>query len=109
MIEEQLFSSVMEWEPSDGLDDFKLRAAKLAHFTCHRLPIERGTAATTELMIKAIANSKGISLGEVGQMDDIGWAWKALVTPDTDAYAEWFKDNIFQDAVLDAGLVHHAP
>ncbi len=90
----------MSWTPEDGLDEFKLRAAKLAHFSCHKLLIERGTAGVTEIMLKAVADAKEIDLGEVGQKEDIGWAWKALVTPTADEYAEWFKENAFMDAAL---------
>jgi hypothetical protein len=98
LIADQLFKDLNKWTPEDGLEEFKRRAAKLAHFTCHHLFIERGTASVAEIMLQGIAQSKGIDLGNVGQREDIGWAWKALVTPDADQYATWFQSNAYMNA-----------
>lgn len=99
VIAESLFATMRAWQPSDGLSVFKQHAGRLAYYLAHCLFIQRGTAAVAEWLIKSVGLSKGIQLGEIGQFEKIGWAWKALVTPTIDTYADWFAENTFNDAV----------
>ncbi len=89
-IDERNFSKT-----EDYINEFLQRAGKFCHLMAHLLPFKLGTAGTTEWIIRAAAHSKGIDLGGFNKETGFSWDFKALLTPNRTAYAEWFAKNVF--------------
>ncbi len=94
LIAQLLFDELINWQANKGIESFLKTSGKLSHFLAHRLFVRRGTAAMTEWLIRGIAEYKGIELGEF-KANDLGWCWKALVSPNPDEYASWYQKNVF--------------
>jgi F0F1-type ATP synthase delta subunit len=99
-VAESLFEALKNWNDEDGVEEFKLRAGRLAKFCAQKLFIARGSVSVAEVMIYAMAKSKGIDLGEMQLENGLSWCWKALVTPSIDDYAQWFSDKLFSNAKI---------
>ena len=81
---------------SHDQDEFMLNAGRLMHLMAHIMPVKRGNASIMEWTIRALAKEKDIELGPFSFDDKIAWDMKALVTPNREAYAIWFKDRAYQ-------------
>jgi len=95
LIAQLLYDKLMAWKPENGIESFLCDSGKLAHFLANRLFARRGAAAMTEWLIRSVAECKEIELGKFKD-NDIGWHWKALVTPNPDEYATWYQMNVFE-------------
>lgn len=100
LIAHELYKSLLNWDrEKHSLDIFMLTAGKLVHFLTQLQLVNRGHPAMTEWMLQGITELKGIQLGSY-KKNDLGWPWMALLTPDPNEFATWFKDNAFSSIKL---------
>lgn len=89
-----LYDDLLDWKPGDDINDFMTCAAKFSYFMTHCFFVRRGMAAITEWIIRGVALHHGIFLGDFKE-DNIGWSWRALITPDINEYINWYRENCF--------------
>lgn len=97
----EYYNNLLNWNEEKGLDNFLENSAKLSYFLAHRLPIERGTSAIVEWMIKGIAQFKGLEnfpakVYETIDGEALNWSWRALIEPDINNYIQWYSSNAKQ-------------
>ena len=83
--------------------EFLKELGRLNHFMAHILPVKRGNSSICEWITRSVAHKKGIELGEFNQDEPLPWDFKALVTPDKEAYADWYANKAFLDMVVASG------
>ncbi|KTC67779.1 LidE [Legionella birminghamensis] len=94
-----IFQKCINWQPEDGHEAFLVNIARLCHFFAVFEPLDSGNSAIVEWMIRGIGIYKGLELGPFN-WDELGWDFKAFLTPNVDDYVEWFVEN---------ALPHFAP
>ncbi|CAM2887654.1 LidE [Legionella steigerwaltii] len=96
---EPYFQACCDWNPDHDIKDFLVNAGKLAHRLAQLQPVGRGNSAIVEWMIRGLAKEKNIELGPFNQ-NELGWDFKAFLTPDSNVYAHWFADRAFTRPAL---------
>ncbi|HAT1919909.1 TPA: hypothetical protein NR353_003276 [Legionella pneumophila] len=81
-----------------SVQTFLENAGRLSHLLAHVLPVKLGNASCVELLIKGLAESKGLDLGPFSYKEKIGWDWKALTTASREEYASWYAQNAFSNS-----------
>lgn len=98
---EPYFQACLNWDSSQGVNEFLVNAGKLAHSLARLQPVGRGNSAIVEWMIRGLAQAKRIDLGVFNASEKIGWDFKAFLTPDIQEYAKWFSEKAFVSCVYE--------
>ncbi|KTD70883.1 hypothetical protein [Legionella tucsonensis] len=88
------FQACFNWESTQDVNDFLVNAGKLAYSLARLQPVGRGNSAIVEWMVRGLAQAKNIELGPFNH-DELGWDFKAFLTPDINVYAQWFAEKAF--------------
>ncbi len=88
-----LFQNAMAWKPEDGADALLLRLGHLAHHLILNLPVERGNASITEILVESICLQKGFEFKFNRGDQGLAWDFEAMLTPDQEEYAKLFVRN----------------
>ncbi|QEY52034.1 hypothetical protein [Legionella longbeachae] len=88
------FESCCNWRSTESIHDFLINAGKIAHALARLQPVGRGNSAIVEWMIRGLAKAKNIELGPFNH-EELGWDFKAFLTPDSEIYAQWFAEKAF--------------
>lgn len=112
-IYDTFFKQAMISDVSDGPRPFLEPLAKLMYLYARQLPLKRGSAGVAQWLMEAMAQKKGIELGDFSFDDKISWDFKALLTlpnsrdleKDVEAfipkeYVDWFCERLFPNAKL---------
>lgn len=99
---EPYFQACCDWESDHDIKDFLANAGKLAYGLAQLQPVGRGNSAIVEWMIRGLAKDKHIELGPFNH-NELGWDFKAFLTPDINVYAAWFAEKAFTQPVLVEG------
>jgi hypothetical protein len=94
------FQACLAWEPTDGINQFLQNAGKIAYTLARMQPTGRGNSAIIEWIIRGLARTKNIDLGQFNHNERIGWDFKAFLTPEMQDYAEWFSEKAFVNTLL---------
>ena len=94
---------LMSTDTTEERKEFLKELGRLNHFMAHILPVKRGNSSICEWITRSVAHKKGIELGEFNQDEPLPWDFKALVTPDKEAYADWYANKAFLDMVVASG------
>src|SRR5262249_32681130 len=89
------FQVCLRWQPSEDLSEFLVNAGRLAHAFARLQPVGKGNSAIVEWMIRGLAKTHHVELGPFNQSEQIGWDFKAFLTPDREEYAQWFAEKAF--------------
>jgi hypothetical protein len=95
----------MSTDSAEDRNEFLKELGRLTYLLAHLMPLKRGSSSVCEWITKAIALKKGIKLGAFNHDEPLPWDFKAFVTPDQDAYAEWYADKAFLDITLEPDLL----
>ncbi|CAM2876996.1 hypothetical protein LEAN103870_06345 [Legionella anisa] len=95
------FQACFNWDPdpTQDINDFLVNAGKLAYSLARLQPVGRGNSAIVEWMIRGLAEAKNIELGPFNP-NELGWDFKAFLTPDINVYAQWFAEKAFSRYAL---------
>ncbi|QMT61473.1 hypothetical protein [Legionella sp. PC997] len=93
------FQDCIEWTPDQDIKEFLKSAGKLAYSLARLQPVGRGNSAIVEWMVRGLAHEKNIELGPFNH-NELGWDFKAFLTPNIDDYAQWFAEKAFTGYVL---------
>lgn len=93
------FQACFNWEPTQDINDFLVNAGKLAYSLARLQPVGRGNSAIVEWMVRGLAEAKNIELGPFNH-NELGWDFKAFLTPDINVYAQWFAEKAFSSYAL---------
>lgn len=93
------FEACCHWNSEESINEFLMNAGKIAHGLARLQPVGRGNSAIVEWMIRGLARAKNIELGLFNH-DELGWDFKAFLTPDIEVYAHWFAEKAFVSATL---------
>lgn len=109
----KLFEQAMISDVSNGPRAFLEPLAKLMYLYARQLPLQRGSAGVAQWIMEAMAQNKGIALGDFSFEDKISWDFKALLTlPNSEDvergvddyvpkdYIDWFCDRLLPGARL---------
>ncbi|VEB36810.1 LidE [Legionella sainthelensi] len=88
------FESCCHSSSTDSIHEFLINAGKIAHGLARLQPVGRGNSAIVEWMVRGLAKAKNIELGPFNH-DELGWDFKAFLTPNIEAYAHWFAEKAF--------------
>ncbi len=86
-----LYSSILT---SKDEDTFLGSLAKLMYYESRLCRVNRGTESILQIMMGTLAYKKGYCLGDFKEIP-IGWNIMALLMPNPNEYAQWFKKNVF--------------
>lgn len=87
------------WQ-SDSLEDFLYHIGALSHLLATLPFVQRGNATVTEELVKALADKKGMTLGQFSYAGGLTWDWEAILTPNRKKYATWFAKHAYPAASL---------
>lgn len=93
------FELCCNWNSTESIHEFLMNAGKIAHGLARLQPVGRGNSAIVEWMIRGLARAKNIELGFFTH-NELGWDFKAFLTPDIEAYAHWFAEKAFASSNL---------
>lgn len=93
------YEQLRSWKADDGVEKFLALAGVLSHFIAHKFYIWRGSASVAEFAVKGLAQKHGIELGPQDN-SGMGWAWEALLSPDSERFGNWYASRIFKEARL---------
>lgn len=99
---EPYFKACLNWNPSEDVKEFLMNAGKLAYSLARLQPVGRGNSAIAEWMVRSLAKTNNIKLGTFNHSEQIGWDFKAFLTPDIQDYAIWFAEKAFVSCAFKA-------
>lgn len=101
-IAQKYYDECFSWSPdvnkSDkkNIQDFLEKAGYFSYILAHQMPVKRGNSSILELIVKNLANQKGIILPLNFKNNNIGWDFKAFTTPSIKQYATWYAENVYE-------------
>ncbi|KTD50539.1 LidE [Legionella rubrilucens] len=92
---EPYLRACLAWTDEQPVQDFLSNAGRIAYSLAHRQLVGRGNSAIVEWLIRGLAKNRGIELGPFNHNENIGWDFKAFLTPNCEEYADWFAKKAF--------------